>query len=339
MFVRNAWYVAATAGEIGRSLTQRWICGEPVVLYRTEAGQAVALEDRCPHRKAALSMGRLKGDEIECGYHGLCFDSAGLCTRVPGQVSIPPRLRARAYKLVERHGWVWLWLGAPEAADPAKVPDYHWNESPGWTPVFGYLHVKADYRLLIDNLMDLTHETFVHPTSIGETVVADTPIATKAEGQRVTVSRLMPECPAPPLFRKVRGLTTIDRWQHITYEPPGNIRIDAGGMPSDTKDMGRALRWWVLNALTPETETTTHYFWSVTRCFSLDDDALSRTLHDQVMTIFNEDAVVLEMQQKLIETDRSSRPLLSVNCDAGGSAARRILGEIERGEQAVGAVA
>lgn len=339
MFVRNAWYAAGTAGEIGRSLTQRWICGEPLVLYRTEAGRAVALEDRCPHRKASLSMGRLKGDLVECGYHGLCFDASGACTHVPGQVNIPPRLRARAYPLVERHGWIWVWMGDAAEADPAKVPDFHWNESDGWTPVFGYLHVKADYRLLIDNLMDLTHETFVHPTSIGETVVAHTPITTKAEGRSVTVSRIMPECPAPPLFRKVRGLTTIDRWQHITFEPPGNIRIDAGGVPSDTKDMDKALRWWVLNTLTPETETTTHYFWSVSRAFSHGDAALTQSLHDQVMKIFGEDQVVLETQQKLIDTDRSSRPLLSINCDAGGAAARRILAELERGEQKVGAVA
>src|SRR5690606_28972968 len=116
-------------------------------------------------------------------------------------------------------------------------------------------------------------------TSIGETVVAHTPIATKVEGRSVTVSRIMPECPAPPLFQKVRGLTTIDRWQHITFEPPGNIRIDAGGVPSDSKDMAKALRWWVLNTLTPETETSTHYFWSVSRAFSHGDDALTRSLH------------------------------------------------------------
>jgi phenylpropionate dioxygenase-like ring-hydroxylating dioxygenase large terminal subunit len=336
MLLKNQWYVAAMPGEIGRDLRQRWICGEPLVLYRTAAGEAVALGDRCPHRKFALSLGTLVGDEVQCGYHGFRFDCAGRCTHIPAQTGIPPRLNARRYPTVERHGWVWVWMGAADAADPALISDYHWNEAPGWKPVWGYLHLKADYRLVLDNLLDLTHETFVHPTSIGEAAVADTPMTTKVEGEKVTVTRLMNGCPAPPLFRRIRGLDRIDRWQRITFEAPAHIKIDAGGVPADTKDERRQLRWMVLNALTPETPTTTHYFWSVSRCFELEDEAISKILQAQITRIFEEDRLILETQQKLIDSDASGRPLMSLNIDAGSAAARRIIDTLGQREQAGG---
>jgi vanillate O-demethylase monooxygenase subunit len=325
MFLRNQWYVAAEARELGRNLLGRWILGEPLVFFRTEAGAPVALEDRCPHRRAALSMGRLDGDRVRCGYHGMEFGADGTCVRVPGQTSIPPRLKARAYPVVERHGWVWVWMGDAALADPASIHDYHWNEEPGWKPVFGYTHVEAEYRLVVDNLMDLTHETFVHPTSIGQTAVAETAITTTMENGKVKVSRLMPGIPAPPLFAKVRGLETIDRWQHIYFDLPSHVRIDAGGVPADTKDMTQALRWMVQNAMTPETERSTHYFWSISRCFETEDEALSGILHGQIQSIFQEDKTIVEQQQRMIETDRSGRPLLSTNCDAGGAAARKMI--------------
>ena len=325
MFLRNQWYVCATAAELGRALLPRTILGEPLLFYRTEAGAPVAMEDRCPHRRAPLSMGKLVGDVVQCPYHGMEFGADGKCLRVPGQTSIPPRLKARTYPVAERHGWIWVWMGEAVKADPALIHDYHWNEEPGWKPVFGYTHVAAEYRLVVDNLMDLTHETFVHPTSIGQTAVAETPITTTTENGKVKVTRLMPGIPAPPLFAKVRGLKTIDRWQHIYFDLPAHVRIDAGGVPADSKDMRQALNWMVQNAMTPETERSTHYFWSISRCFEVGDAALSKVLHGQITNIFNEDKAILEQQQKLIETDPLRRPLLSTNCDAGGVAARRMI--------------
>jgi len=325
MFLRNQWYVAATPNEIGRNLLGRVILGDPLVFYRTEAGAPVVMEDRCPHRRAALSMGKLVGDQVQCGYHGMEFGADGKCVRIPGQHSIPPRLKARTYPVVEKHGWVWVWMGDAALADPSKIHDYHWNEEPGWQPVFGYTHVNAEYRLVVDNLMDLTHETFVHPTSIGQTAVAETPISTGMENGQVKVTRLMPGIPAPPLFAKIRGLKTIDRWQHIYFDLPAHVRIDAGGVPADTKDMTKALRWMVQNAMTPETERSTHYFWSISRCFDTQDEALSKVLHGQIQNIFEEDRLIVEQQQKMIETDPLRRPLLSTNCDAGGAAARKMI--------------
>lgn len=120
MYLKNAWYVAAWSHQIGQHLVQRWVTGEPIVLYRTNDGEAVALEDRCPHRRFALSKGKLDGDAIECSYHGLTFDRTGACVRIPGQQNIPPRLKARRYPLIERWQWVWIWMGDPEKADPDR---------------------------------------------------------------------------------------------------------------------------------------------------------------------------------------------------------------------------
>jgi vanillate O-demethylase monooxygenase subunit len=325
MFLRNQWYVAATGEELGRTLIARTILSEPLILYRSESGAPVGMEDRCPHRAAPLSRGKLIGDIVQCPYHGMEFAPDGKCVRVPGQASIPPRLKARTFPMAEKHGWVWIWMGEAAKADAALIHDFHWNEEPGWEPVFGYTHVNAEYRLVVDNLMDLTHETFVHPTSIGQTAVAETPITTTTENGKVKVSRVMPGIPAPPLFAKIRGLKTIDRWQHIYFDLPAHVRIDAGGVPADTKDMKRALNWMVQNAMTPETERSTHYFWSISRCFEVGDAALSKVLHGQIANIFAEDCTILEEQQKRIDNDPLHRPLLATNGDAGGVAARRMI--------------
>lgn len=326
MFIRNAWYVAAQPHEVGRSLLQRWICGEPVVMYRTEAGRAVALADRCPHRKFALSKGNLIGDNVQCGYHGFTFDCTGACTHIPGQSRVPPRLNAQAYPLVEKHGWLWIWMGEAEAADESRILDFHWNTEAGWDPVMGYHHYKAHYQLLVDNLLDLTHETFVHAGTIGESAVANTPLDVADEGDAVRVERFMVDCGAPPLFRIMRGFKgNIDRSQKIRFEPPSFVKIDVSAVDTGTNDHENGLHWWVLNAITPETESSTHYFWSVARNFAVGDAETSEVLHKEVIRTFDEDREVLETQQTLIESDRSGRPLFAANCDAGGVAARRMV--------------
>ena len=175
-FVRNAWYVAAWQHEVeaGQALS-REILGTPVLLYRTADGTPVALEDRCCHRALPLSMGRVLGDRIECGYHGLQFDRAGDCVAVPGQIAIPPGARVPAYPLVERDRFVWIWMGDADRMDPADIPAFHWLDHPDWRAKPSYLHIRCNYQLLIDNLLDLSHLPFVHPTTLGEMGVAETP--------------------------------------------------------------------------------------------------------------------------------------------------------------------
>ena len=175
MWIRNCWQVIAFSKEIGATPLARTICEEKVVLFRTGAGEAVALADRCPHRLAPLSLGRVVGDTIQCGYHGLCFDAQGQCVRVPGQDTVPRNARVRNYPLVERHTFAWIWLGDAARADPAAIPDVHWVDDPAWAAVTGYHHFGANYQLVNDNLLDLSHESFVHEETIGNESVAEAP--------------------------------------------------------------------------------------------------------------------------------------------------------------------
>src|SRR5438105_1520499 len=156
MFLRNYWYVAASAPEIGRKPFRRIIMNEPVVFYRTEDGTPVALEDRCPHRRLPLSMGRLvENDVLQCHYHGLRFDRTGACVRVPGQDMIPATARVKSYPVAERYKWLWIWMGDPALADPSKITDYHWLDDPDWGAKTDYLYAQCNWQLVNDNLLDL----------------------------------------------------------------------------------------------------------------------------------------------------------------------------------------
>src|SRR5215471_7863914 len=157
MFLRNYWYVAAYDHEIGRRPLGRIILGEPIVFYRLEDGTPVALEDRCAHRHLPLSMGTLVGDVLQCHYHGLRYDKTGTCVRVPGQDTIPRSARVKSYPVVERYHWLWIWMGDPALADPDKITDFHWFDDPNWGAKGEYLHVKGNWQLIVDNLLDLTH--------------------------------------------------------------------------------------------------------------------------------------------------------------------------------------
>jgi vanillate O-demethylase monooxygenase subunit len=325
-FLKNAWYVAATAQDVGRALTPRWITGEPVVLYRAESGRVVAMEDRCPHRRAALSKGRLVGDAVQCGYHGMTFDGAGTCIRIPGEQVISPALAVRTYTVVERWKWLWIWMGDPALADESLLPAFHYNDAPGWVAIGGCITVKANYQLLTDNLLDLTHETYVHGKTIGNAAVVETPMTWKMDGNEVHVERVMRDTPPPPLFKKVRGFPgNIDRWQIIRFQVPAHISIDARGLPAGGDDPAAGLRWFSINSITPVDERTSRYYWTITRCFDLEDTALSQMIHDQIHATFMEDVEVIEAQQIMIDTDRPNRGVISIRADGASVAARKIV--------------
>lgn len=329
MFIKNGWYAAAWAKDIGHALEQKWIAGEPVVFYRTQAGEVVALHDRCPHRRAALSKGNLVGDDVQCAYHGITFDCSGKCVSVPGQEKIPAALTVRRYKVVEKWQWVWIWMGKAEEADESLLPAFEYNDSPGWKAVGGCIPVKANYQLLIDNLLDLTHETYVHGKTIGNMAVVETPMEYQMDGQEVVVKRIMKNTPPPPLFKKVRGFTgNIDRWQIIRFQMPSHVSIDARGYPAGVDDIEQGMRWFSMNSLTPLDESNTMYFWTITRCFDLDNEALDEMIKQQIYNTFMEDVEVIEAQQQLIETDDRGVPEVSIRADGGSIAARRIVDKV-----------
>jgi phenylpropionate dioxygenase-like ring-hydroxylating dioxygenase large terminal subunit len=168
IFLRNSWYVAGWNHELidGKKLA-RTILERPIVLYRGESGKIVALDDRCCHRAAPLSMGRIEGDDIRCMYHGMKFDPAGKCIQIPGQDMIPPKLGVRSYPVVERYDLIWIWTGDAEKADPDLIVDYPPLADPKWRGLPGYMHYRANWLLIVDNLSDFAHLAFVHTHTLG----------------------------------------------------------------------------------------------------------------------------------------------------------------------------
>jgi phenylpropionate dioxygenase-like ring-hydroxylating dioxygenase large terminal subunit len=332
VFPRNQWYVAAYGEEVGDGLLARTICGEPIVFYRTRAGDAVALADRCVHRRFPLSEGHRDGDRLVCGYHGFTYEPDGRCVAVPAQTRIPRTARVPVYPVVEQDSLVWVWIGDGDA-DPAAIPRAPWLAADGWVVVRGMEPLEARYELLVDNLMDLSHETYLHGGYIGTPEVAETPITTSVDEEAgvVRVSRRMKDVECPPFYANSTGIKgRIDRWQDIEYQPPClyllHSRIAPTGLePAPDGDDSAAFHAEIVYGITPSTETTTFDFWMVARDFALDDPEVTTYLAESTRTVVMQDVVALNLLEKVIATEPEGYQELSINIDTGGLAARRLL--------------
>lgn len=324
-FLRNCWYAAGFSHEVGQGLLARTLLGEAVLLYRTEAGQPVAMQDRCPHRGVPLSMGRRLGDLVRYAYHGLRIDPQGQCREIPCQERIPAQAKVRTFPVAERHAQVWIWMGDPALADPAQVPDVHWLDDPAWTACTGYHRIEAHYQLLTDNLLDLSHESYLHEHTIGNEAVARAPVTTTVEGSTVRVHRDIRDCDPPPFYVKATGFTTkIHRWHTTLFRPPAFNLIENGSYPVD-KDRSQALERRVIHIATPETVGSTHYFWGVARQYQRDDAELTEFIRVQSARTFDEDKVMLEAQQRALGEEGGSAFPVALVTDAGPIQARRLL--------------
>lgn len=341
-FPMNAWYAAAWDVDVKRTLLAKTIANQKVVLFRTLDGQAVALEDACWHRLLPLSMGRLEGDELICGYHGLTYNAQGRCVYMPSQDTINPSACVRSFPVVERHRYLWLWPGDPALADPALVPDLHWNDDPAWAGDGKTIRVNCDYRLVLDNLMDLTHETFVHGASIGSREVAEAPFVVTHGKRTATVTRWMRDIDPPPFWasqlRHARGYQgKVDRWQIIRFEAPCTIAIDVGVAPAGSGapdgDRSQGVNGYVLNTISPETDRSCHYFWAFARNYSLGEQKLTTDLREGVANIFHEDELVLEAQQRAIDA-HPDHVFYNLNIDAGAMWTRRLIDQLVEAEGA-----
>jgi phenylpropionate dioxygenase-like ring-hydroxylating dioxygenase large terminal subunit len=330
-FAKQHWYVAATADEVGRAPLGRTVCGEHVVLYRRLDGGVAVLDDRCSHRGYPLSVGALVGDEIQCGYHGLRFDSCGTCTWAPGQERIPSRANITARPVVERGPWVWVWMGDPAAADESLLPAMAWLSDEGWATVHGVEPLAARAGLLIDNLLDLSHETFLHAGYIGTPEVAETPITTSVDGTVVRVSRRMEAVECPPFYAESTGLSTpIDRWQDIEYHAPGCYLLHVRVAPAGS-DAG-AVHVEVMYAITPVDEHRTLDFWAVSRDFAVGDASVDAFLEQMNREVVLQDVAALSLIEERLG-DAVDHPEVSFKIDTGGLAARRVLAALVDAER------
>ncbi len=342
MFPKNAWYVACTPDEIDDKPLGRTICNEKIVFYRGSGSQVAAVEDFCPHRGAKLSLGFVCEGNLVCGYHGLVMGCDGRTVSMPGQrVQGFPKIRT--YPVVEKYGFVWVWPGDADEADPARVHALEWAGNPAWAYGGGLYHIACDYRLMVDNLMDLTHEAYVHATSIGQKEIDLAPVNTRVEGDHVITSRFMDNVMAPPFWRaNLRGNhlpddQPVDRWQVCHFVPPSHVLIEVGvalagkgGYDAPDRDKVYSI---VVDFLTPETETSMWYFWGMARKFNPKDTNLTAQIREGQGKVFAEDKGVLEAQQANLQA-WPDRRLLMLNIDAGGVQARRIIDRLVAAERA-----
>lgn len=329
-FIRNRWYVAAWDGEVGPQPLGRKICGENIVMYRKLDGEVVAMRDACPHRLLPLSMGIKEGDNLRCKYHGLVVGPDGAPTEMPLRNDpVNKKLCVQTYRVTEKHRFVWVWIGDQDKADEALVPDLWPCSAEGWVFDGGLMTVGCDYRLFVDNLMDLTHETYVHMGSIGQIELMEAPLETTLDGDKVTLSRWMPGVEAPPFWKAFLGKEgPVNRWQVCEFIEPCSVIIDVGVSPVEAGDTleshNSGVRGFVIDSMTPETENSCHYFWGMARNFAIDDHGVTQRIKDGQDHVFNEDVEVLERQQRSI-AENPDLKLRTLNIDSGGAHARRII--------------
>jgi vanillate O-demethylase monooxygenase subunit len=333
-FIFEAWYVAAWGEEVTRKPLRRIFLEEPVVLYRKQDGAPVAMSDRCVHRAYPLSRGTIEGDSIVCGYHGFKFGGDGVCTWVPGQDNVPKSARVKTYPLVESGPYIWIWMGDPADADPNRIPDHHTTYDGEWSLIKDMRTIRARHALLIDNLMDLSHETFIHAGTIGSMDVAETPIRTEVEGNIVRCFRHMENVPVPPFYRQSTGITSnIDRWQDIEYDVPALYTLHVRVAPVGAADEA-AFFSKVIYALTPETKHSTHDFWVIVRKTKTPRPAwVDQSAVAGQTSVLIEDLEGLEALEENLPREGGWQEL-SINNDRGGLQWRRVFRERYKGERA-----
>lgn len=337
-WIRNAWYVAAWDFEVGPTPLSRKLLGIPVVMWRKLDGSVVAMRDACPHRLLPLSMGIKEGDSIRCRYHGMKIGPDGVAQEMPLKSDpVNTRICAESFPLVERHRFIWIWLGDRGAEDHALVPDLWPCSAEGWAFEGGHYQMACDYRLLIDNLMDLTHETYVHEGSIGQAELMETPLTTRTTEDRVFVERWIADIDPPPFWKGALGQEgRVDRWQICEFIAPAAVIIDVGVAPvgagATLEHHDQGVRGFVVDFMTPMDENQSHYFWGMARNFRTDDPGFGARFKEQQGGVFAEDVEVLEAQQRSIAENPGLR-LQAYSIDQGGVRARQMIERIRKAER------
>ena len=320
-FVRNHWYAAAWCAEIGEKPFARRILDEPVVLFRQPDGTVGALEDRCPHRLAPLSMGECADGGLRCGYHGMVFDGSGACIGIPGQDIIPPTARTRSYPVVEKYGIVWLWTGDSEP-DAGRLPVLPGYGEPGWALLDGgYQHHEGNYRIEIENLMDPAHTTFLHKETIGNKAAKNVPVQMQQGEFGLSAYRWIENVPPSPLDLKSRdfGDGRVDRRIAFNFQLPATSFVDVAVVPAGTERtednlMNAGIRTFSYKFLTPETGGSTHFFWLHLRNYMQDNEGFEAGLKASLEKTYLEDReVIVAIQREQEATGLRQRTSIAID--------------------------
>lgn len=342
-FIRNIWYVAAWAHEIAEAPVGRQVIGMPLVLWRKTDGTCVAMEDRCPHRQAQLSMGRIEGNELRCMYHGLRFDQSGQCVAVPGTDQLPPNSTVTTYPVVEQDGWIWVWLGDPSRADPTRVPKAFGVDGPPWTMRSGVLDYDADYMLVNDNLADLSHLDYTHEKSLsaasGSRWSDELPRVQSLENGLV-ISRWVAFRAAATDERQPEPVETYNSYQYLLpgvflmrtrFYPLGTAeRVDFG----EPGDIVPSFEQVDQQAITPVGSGKSRYFFA---CGAATAVATPEFLDGQMGLLsmaFEEDRTMIQAQQRNWDMLGSDRQLAFIPQDKAPHLFRRMIARALEAEQA-----
>lgn len=324
-YPHNCWWVAGFSSEVGRDLLGRWLLDTPVLLYRTEDGRAVAIENRCPHRGAPLSLGCLKGDDVQCGYHGFTFSPEGACVHVPSTNAPLPAARIRAFPVIEQNPFVWVWLGDPDRIGDVPPPhDLDWIGDDSFEFVTGRMDIKANYMLLKENVLDLTHFGYVHAKSFGITDWVDPPRLT-SDGERVGYHQSFVRSPLPPIFADPLGVapgTPFNRENYGWFISPALQIAAVDFVEPDSGEV--AGRFRVTHATTPVDATSMHYFYVIARDHGNSPEEMQGLLKGSEIG-FAEDEEMIEAVQATMSRDPrgAAAPEISVKSDGPGIQARR----------------
>jgi phenylpropionate dioxygenase-like ring-hydroxylating dioxygenase large terminal subunit len=334
MFPLNRWYVAGFSDELTQQPLGRTFLNQPVVLFRNESGTVAALEDRCCHRQLPLSCGTVDGAGLRCGYHGMLYAPDGKCIDIPGQDQIPAKACVRSYPLAERNGIIWIWMSEQPGGMPTFAPpDYAVHDNPKYKYKTGLFHYEAPFQLIHDNLLDLSHLGYVHGRTIGGNpkLHMEAPTRVEGTGDEVRVVRWMKQSQAPATYSAAwpyKGL--IDRWQeidfHVTWFAIWTGAVDADTDALDDPERG-GLHMRGFHGITPETDSTTHYFWSMASSSHPDMPDNSQLVYEQTAQTFAEDKVIIEAQYRNICRFRRDEQI-DLRVDAGANRARRTVARL-----------
>jgi vanillate O-demethylase monooxygenase subunit len=307
--LENIWYCAAHTAEITDKPLARMICGMPMVLFRGESGEVAALEDRCPHRQAPLSMGNVIGDDIQCDYHGFIYNKSGSCVHIPRQDAISSKMRVQSFAAVERWGFIWIWWGDQEKVDETTIPDLSWTEEDGRRVAYFHWNVNASFQLMADNLLDVSHVDFLHKHSIASKIdpiakQADAPkvtMETKVDGDAVHNLRLVYNTMLAGVTAAWHGSEgPVKRVSTGKWLPPNSCILklqfeDENGEINETINLD--------HIMTPETDKTCHYFMDWTWDFGGPDGYPTHEDVDkeQRALIEMDDIPIVEAQQRNLD--------------------------------------
>lgn len=336
MFLTNCWYAVEWSETLGSQPLERMICGEKLVLFRRADGSIAALAGICPHRFASLARGKvLESGNLQCPYHGLQFDSSGRCVHNP-HGALPPSVRLKSYVAVERFGLVWLWWGDSERLDPLLIPDFEVLADPGYRTIRGSIVAQANYELVADNLMDLSHVGFLHSGGLGGDAIQRGKHEVFQSGTTIESNRWCPDALAPPVWNALFNNynKNVDHWLDMRWDAPASMLLDVGVAPAGSERKG-GIRQWGAHILTPQDEHSTLYLWSSARDFALDSAETDQQIRAAAEYAFgHEDKPMIEdVQRNMAGRSLDEMKPLLLPFDKGAMLARRVLSTLITGKK------